>query len=98
MVSVIASRPSEGNQMIVEQTDIVQPSQPGFSERDQIGALVTGADYRGLGVVRSLGRRGIPVWVLKRSGHRLAAASRFACRSLIWPTGDEPSRVEFLLN
>src|SRR5258708_24447608 len=30
------------------------------------GALVTGADYRGLGIVRSLGRRGIPVWVLKR--------------------------------
>src|SRR5438094_6366390 len=29
------------------------------------GALVIGGDYRGLGIVRSLGRRKIPVWVLK---------------------------------
>src|SRR5205814_300765 len=98
MGSVIASSPYDGNQMIVEHTDIVQPSHSGSTELDQIGALVTGADYRGLGVVRSLGRRGIPVWVLKRSGHLLAAASRYACRSVTWPSGDDPSRVEFLLN
>src|SRR6266536_5217583 len=76
----------------------VQAPRSGAGSSDELGALVTGADYRGLGVVRSLGRRGIPVWVLKRSGHRLAAASRYACRSVIWPTGDDHSRVEFLLN
>ncbi|MDT4912917.1 MAG: hypothetical protein QOC66_2045, partial [Pseudonocardiales bacterium] len=29
-----------------------------------VGALVLGADYRGLGIVRSLGRRAVPVWVV----------------------------------
>jgi D-aspartate ligase len=49
------------------------------------GALVLGADYRGLGVVRSLGRRGVRVWVLKRPGETLAAHSRYAERSLCVP-------------
>ena len=53
----------------------------GLGNCDQIGALITGADYRGLGVARSLGRRGIPVWLLKRPGHRLAAASKYARNS-----------------
>ena len=48
------------------------------------GAVVIGGDYRGLGVVRSLGRRGIPVWVL-HDEHRLASTSRFAQRSWAWP-------------
>lgn len=29
-----------------------------------VGALVVGGDHPGLGVVRSLGRRGVPVWVI----------------------------------
>ncbi len=57
---------------------------PDIIERHQLtpmtGALVIGGDYRGLGVVRSLGRHGIPVWVLKDE-HGLAASSRYARRS-----------------
>src|SRR5437763_16790434 len=49
------------------------------------GALIMGADYRGLGVVRSLGRRGIPVWVIKQGGHLVAATSRYVCRNISWP-------------
>ncbi len=64
----------------------------------QIGALITGADYRGLGVVRSLGRRGIPVCVLKRPGHRIAAVSKYVRSSEVWPPGDEAQRVDFLLD
>jgi D-aspartate ligase len=60
------------------------------------GALVLGADYRGLGVVRSLGRRGVPVWVLRAPGEPLASMSRYAQRSVPWPSGDEASRVAFL--
>ncbi len=59
------------------------------------GALVLGADYRGLGVVRSLGRRGVPVWVLKEPGEPLASVSRYARRSLPWPAEGE-DRVAFL--
>ena len=59
------------------------------------GALVIGGDYQGLGIVRSLGRRGIPVWVLddKRS---IAAVSRYTRRTLAWPT-DERRQRDYLL-
>jgi predicted ATP-grasp superfamily ATP-dependent carboligase len=60
------------------------------------GALVLGADYRALGVVRSLGRRGVPVWVLKEPAEPLAAMSRYACRSLAWPAEDDAARLAFL--
>jgi D-aspartate ligase len=60
------------------------------------GALVMGADYRALGVVRSLGRRGIPVWVINQGGHLVAAASRYVRRRLPWPAGDDRERVDFL--
>ena len=60
------------------------------------GALVVGADYRALGVVRSLGRRGIPVWVLRHGDDRLAGASRYADRMLALPDGDDAA-FAFLL-
>ena len=62
------------------------------------GAVVTGADYRGLGIVRSLGRRGIPVCVLREEGHFLGAASRYTSHSLRWPACDEFRQLEFLTN
>ena len=61
------------------------------------GAVVIGSDYRGLGIVRSLGRRGIPVWVLS-DGHLLAAVSRYAQHQLPWPVDHgEQRRLEYLL-
>ena len=62
------------------------------------GAVVMGGDYRGLGVVRSLGRRGIPVWVLHEGGQLLATLSRYAQRNLRWPSGGDAERIGFLLN
>ena len=62
------------------------------------GGLVTGADYRALGVVRSLGRRGIPVLVLRSAGEMLAATSRYACGSLPWSGGSERAKADFLAN
>ena len=29
-----------------------------------VGAAVVGGDYQGLGIVRSLGRLGVPIWVI----------------------------------
>jgi D-aspartate ligase len=63
-----------------------------------VGAVVTGADYRGLGIVRSLGRHGLPVWVLRDRGHFLAATSRYSSRSLNWPGGHESRQIDFLRN
>src|SRR5262245_37454393 len=60
------------------------------------GALVLGGDYRGLGIVRSLGRRGVPVWVAQH-GDALATHSRYAQRKLDWPGPFESDQTEFLL-
>jgi len=60
------------------------------------GALIIGGDYKGLGTVRSLGRRKIPVWVLTGE-HLIAGVSRYAQRRLIWPDTEEERQVEYLL-
>src|ERR1700732_3806574 len=63
-----------------------------------VGALVMAADYRGLGVVRSLGRRGIPVWVLKQGGHLVAATSRYVQRNVPWPAAEDGAQIALLLD
>jgi D-aspartate ligase len=63
------------------------------------GAVVTGASYRALAVVRSLGRRGVPVRVVRSDEHALASASRYAGTPLAWPLdGPEDARVDYLLD
>jgi predicted ATP-grasp superfamily ATP-dependent carboligase len=61
------------------------------------GVVVMDADYRGLGVVRSLGRRGFPVVVLRGGDDRLATLSRYAERSIAWSSGPDEMRVARLL-
>lgn len=53
------------------------------------GAIVLGSDYRALGVVRSLGRHGIPVCVVASGDDRLAAFSRYARDCCEWPDETE---------
>lgn len=62
------------------------------------GAVVVGGDYRGLGIVRSLGRRGIPVWVVRDSTDFYAAISRYSRRSMQLPKGEPRKQVEFLVD
>jgi D-aspartate ligase len=62
-----------------------------------VGAVVTGASYRALAVVRSLGRRGVRTRIVRSDEHALAEASRYARGSVAWPAGDESARVEYLL-
>jgi len=61
------------------------------------GALVTGASYRALGVVRSLGRAGVPVCVARTDEHTLALASRFVKRRLRWGPGPDEVRRDALI-
>ncbi len=60
------------------------------------GAIVIGEHCRGLGLVRSLGRRGIPVWTLEPEGERLASTSRYSRRSFPWPNGGEAEQLDYL--
>jgi D-aspartate ligase len=64
---------------------------------NRAGAIVTGGDYRGLAVVRSLGRQGIPVWVVIDQ-HQIAGFSRYCRRRLAWPSEKESDRVKYLLD
>ncbi len=59
------------------------------------GALVLGGNYTALGIIRSLGRRGIPVW-MTMDERRIARFSRYVQRSLAWPV-DERRQLEYLL-
>lgn len=49
------------------------------------GALVLGGESRALGIARSLGRRGIRVWVIDESDYLIARRSRYVERNLPWP-------------
>ena len=61
------------------------------------GALVVGGNLNGLSIARSLGRHGVPVWVASPPNIRLASFSRYTQRTLPWPSGDDESQVEYLL-
>ena len=62
----------------------------------EAGALVIGGDYRGLGIVRSLGRKGIPVWVLQ-DDRNIATFSRYCLRSVPWPDSTPERQIDYLL-
>jgi predicted ATP-grasp superfamily ATP-dependent carboligase len=56
------------------------------------------ADYRGLAAVRSLGRRGIPVWVVQHGDQLVATLSRYNRRTLSWPSHDDEEMANFLVS
>jgi len=66
-----------------------------LSSQRRRGALVIGGDHVGLGIARSLGRRGIPVWVLDDE-LSIARASRYTQRALPWPRAPR-QQVDYLL-
>src|SRR5947209_625203 len=57
---------AERGTFVADDTSIALDQLRGRAQRlaERAGAVVIGGDYRGLGIVRSLGRHGIPVWVL----------------------------------
>src|SRR5579863_520789 len=61
------------------------------------GALVVGGEHPGLGVVRSLGRRGIPVYILDDQ-HSVSAFSRYTTRTIkVKDLRDERKTVDAVL-
>jgi D-aspartate ligase len=62
-----------------------------------VGAVVVGGDYQGLGIVRSLGRHGVPVCVVDDE-HSISRYSRYATRSVkLAGLKDERKAVDGLL-
>ena len=62
------------------------------------GALVLGANLNGLTIARSLGRRGVPVWISTPLNIKLASYSRYVLRTLPWPDGGNEAQVERLMD
>jgi D-aspartate ligase len=71
-------------------------SQPDCQPRARsTGALVVGGAHGALALVRSLGRRGIPVWFLT-DDHPIAKYSRYTDRSFAWAGPDDAGAIEFI--
>ncbi len=57
------------------------------------GAIVIGGDYQGLGIIRSLGKKGIPVYLLD-TGLCIGKVSKFTSKFFAY---EEATLIEFLL-
>jgi D-aspartate ligase len=60
------------------------------------GALVIGGNLNGLSIARSLGRRGVPVWVATPPNIKLATCSRYTLRTVPWPEGEYEVQAAYL--
>jgi D-aspartate ligase len=60
------------------------------------GALVIGGNLNGLSIARSLGRRGVPVWVATPPNIKLASCSRYTLRTVPWPEGEYEVQAAYL--
>jgi predicted ATP-grasp superfamily ATP-dependent carboligase len=72
-------------------------NRPHGSSEDRVGAVVIGGDFHGLGIVRSLGRRGIPVCVIDDE-YSICRFSRYTSLAVRAPNlRKEQETVDFLL-
>ena len=60
------------------------------------GALIVGGAHVSIGVARSLGRQGIPVWLL--ANHPLPTYSRYVERSFPWPGADHADGLSSIID
>jgi predicted ATP-grasp superfamily ATP-dependent carboligase/peptidoglycan/xylan/chitin deacetylase (PgdA/CDA1 family) len=64
---------------------------------DRPGAILLGGDHGSLGVARSLGRRGIPVYYIT-DDKLITKFSTYVARTLVWDGPDGAGAVDYLLN
>jgi predicted ATP-grasp superfamily ATP-dependent carboligase len=60
------------------------------------GAILLGGAHGSLAIARSLGRRGIPVWLIT-ADNPLASLSRYVNRSLYWRGPRAEGALDFLM-
>jgi D-aspartate ligase len=72
---------------------------PAFSRidsRSAPGALIVGGAHVSIAVARSLGRHGIPVWLL--ANHPIPTYSRYVKRSFPWAGADHPEGLSSIID
>lgn len=77
---------------------LTQTNSPPVGNRTRLGgpgAIVMGGDCGALGVIRGLGRAGIPAFFLE-GRNPLASYSRYTTRHLAWPGAQHPDAVSWL--
>src|SRR6202142_859238 len=67
-----------------------------FDTRAAPGALIVGGAHVSIAVARSLGRHGIPVWLM--ANHPIPTYSRYVTRSFPWPGADHVEGVSSLID
>ena len=60
------------------------------------GALIVGGAHVSIAVARSLGRQGIPVWLM--ANHPIPTYSRYVKRSFPWPGAEHPDGLSSIIN
>jgi len=60
------------------------------------GALIVGGAHVSIGVARSLGRQGVPVWLL--ANHPIPTYSRYVQRSFPWPGADHVDGLSSIID
>ena len=78
--------------MIAQETHVSSLSPSRQQGDSRIGALVIGGDYQGLGIVRSMGRRGIPVYVID-DVPSISRFSRYCTRYISCPPLHEEETI-----
>ena len=74
----------------------VSPALHRFDPTSPPGALIVGGAHVSIAIARSLGRQGIPVWLL--ANHPLPAYSRYVKRSFRWPGADHAEGLSSIVN
>ncbi len=62
-----------------------------------LGAIIFGGTHGSLSVARSLGRRGIPVWLVE-TGRSVASFSRYVEKRLVWTGPENPQALRWLID
>ena len=75
---------------------IADPAVRGDKPRAVPGAVIVGGAHVSVAVARSLGRRGIPVWLL--ANHPLPKFSRYIQRRFDWPGAEHPDGVSSIVD
>jgi len=60
------------------------------------GALIVGGAHVSIGVARSIGRKGIPVWLM--ANHPIPKLSRYVKRAFDWPGAEHPDAVRSIID
>ncbi len=83
--------------MIAPQVAVAAQAAPHRTDPQAMpGALIIGGAHVSVAVARSLGRHGIPVWML--ANHPIATYSRYVERSIPWPGAEHPDGLNSIID